>query len=126
MNLNEEVKTRILNQLNKEGFQVSARLSGDGSHADVQWKNHRPLRIRVQAREVSAGGNPARFRVCLPERREGFFFVFCSEALDKMWLMSADEFEREAECTCINFCKKQRLISGKYEVRNFARLKGEK
>lgn len=126
MSLHEDVKTRIFYQLREEGFEVS-RLpaNNDGAHAEVRWNKGRTLRIHVRVRETSKAGNYANFKnISLPEQPEGFFFVFCSEELGKMWLMSAQEFLRiTGRKKGINFRGKQQDISGDYEVQNFARLK---
>ena len=55
----------------------------DGSFIEIQ--------IKARSSEVDAN-QAALFAAIRHERTENFYFVFFSEHLDKMWIMSSDEF----------------------------------
>ncbi|SCW63174.1 hypothetical protein SAMN02910456_02271 [Ruminococcaceae bacterium YRB3002] len=53
------------------------------------------VQIKARSNEV-ADGDAALFAAIVHELRENFYFVFYSERLDTMWIMSSEEFL--AEC----------------------------
>lgn len=55
----------------------------DGKYVEVQ--------IKARSKEV-AKGNAALFAAISHEHRENYWFVFYSERLDSMWIMSSSEF----------------------------------
>jgi hypothetical protein len=59
----------------------------DGSFAEVQ--------IKARSADV-APGDAALFSAILHELRQDYWFVFYSERLQKMWIMTSDEFIKEA------------------------------
>ena len=60
----------------------------DGTFIEVQ--------IKARSKDV-ADGDAALFAAITHEHRENFYFVFYSERLDLMWIMSSEEFLEE--CT---------------------------
>ena len=58
----------------------------DGTFIEIQ--------IKARSREV-ADGDAALFSAITHEYRENFYFVFYSERLDTMWILSSEEFLKE-------------------------------
>lgn len=58
----------------------------DGTFIEIQ--------IKARSREV-ADGDAALFAAISHELTENFYFVFYSERLNKMWIMSSEEFLKE-------------------------------
>lgn len=107
----------------------------DGSFVTVQ--------IKARSRDVIYG-DAALFAAIPHELRDNYWFVFYSERLDSIWIMSSDEFIKEsvqnktgknvgkrsiwfngkrkdkATGESVEYCKKQ---FEKYLVKNFSRLK---
>ena len=52
------------------------------------------IQIKARSREV-ADGDAALFAAITHEYRENFYFVFYSERLDTMWILSSEEFLKE-------------------------------
>ena len=59
---------------------------GDGTFIEVQ--------IKARSKEV-ADGDAALFAAIVHEYRPNFYFVFFSERMDMMWIMSSEEFLQE-------------------------------
>lgn len=59
---------------------------GDGTFVEVQ--------IKARSKEVKMGDG-AMFASISHEPRPNYYFVFVSERLDKMWIMSSEEFLSE-------------------------------
>lgn len=68
-----------------DGIDVVVR-KHDGSYIEVQ--------IKARSKEV-ADGDAALFAALTHEHRDNYYFIFFSERLDIMWIMSSDEFLRE-------------------------------
>lgn len=60
----------------------------DGSFIEIQ--------IKARSNEV-ADGDAALFAAITHEKKENFFFVFYSERMDKMWILSSEEFLKECD-----------------------------
>ena len=121
----EKVKVNL--KLQERGFKVEILepVGKDGAHFVVRWNNGPAVRIRVSIREVSRAKRHAAFRIqSLPKERTKYFFVFCSVRGDHTWLMSAEEFNREAEGKkFLNFFGKRMDALAGYAAGNFDRLK---
>ncbi len=74
----------------------------DGKYVEVQ--------IKARSKEV-AKGNAALFAAISHEHRENYWFVFYSERLDSMWIMSSSEFIKESHQN------KTGKNAGKYSIR---------
>lgn len=60
---------------------------GDGSFVEVQ--------IKARSRDI-VEGNAAFFAALTHEHRENYWFVFYSERMDMVWIMSSAEFIQES------------------------------
>lgn len=61
---------------------------GDGSTALIQ--------IKARSREVIAGDAALFSAIPHPDVRDDYWFVFYSERMDTIWIMTSAEFDREA------------------------------
>jgi hypothetical protein len=59
----------------------------DGSFVEVQ--------IKARSKDVKLG-DAALFAAITHEHRENYYFVFYSHRLDKMWILSSEDFIKEA------------------------------
>lgn len=136
----------IIGKMLKEGLDVYAPLVDDDAidvvilHPDGSF-----IRVQIKARSKDVvDGNAALFAAIPHELRENYWFVFYSERMDKMWIMSSAEFVKESyqnKCgknkgkrsiwfngkkkdkvtgKTVEYCKEQ---FQKYEAKNFERLK---
>lgn len=71
-----------------DGIDVVVRRS-DGSFIAVQ--------IKARSKEVNSGDAALFAAIPHPEVRQNYYFIFYSERLDKMWIMSSEEYLNE--CT---------------------------
>ncbi len=89
----------IIGLLLKEGFDVFIPLvDDDGIDAIIRGRNGRKIDLQIKARSKHvAFGDAALFAALThPEERDGYFFLFYSERLDLMWLMSSADFIAQA------------------------------
>jgi hypothetical protein len=85
----------IIGLLLKEGFDVFIPLvDDDGIDAIIRHSNGRKIELQIKARSGTVGFGAAALFAALThsEEREGYFFLFYSERLDTMWLMSSHDF----------------------------------
>lgn len=85
----------IIGLLLKQGFDVFVPLvDDDGIDAILRHPNGRKVDLQIKARSVTVGfGDAALFAAIQhPEMRLDYFFIFYSERLDLIWLMSSADF----------------------------------
>jgi hypothetical protein len=83
----------------KEGLDVYVPLVDDfGIDAVIRKSNNQFIEVQIKARSSDViPGDAALFAAIVhPEARENYYFVFYSERLDLMWIMSSEEFIAEA------------------------------
>lgn len=97
----------LLAKMLKEGLDVFVPLVDDkGIDAVVRLAPGRFVEVQIKARSSDAkAGTAGLFTVRSHELQTHFWFVFFSERMDRMWIMTSEEFTREAK----------RTKSGKYE-----------
>lgn len=81
----------------KEGLDCYVPLVDDDG-IDVVIRKHDGTYIEVQIKARSnsvADGDAALFAAMKHEHRDNYFFIFYSERLDTIWIMSSDEFLQE-------------------------------
>lgn len=86
----------IIGLLLKDGFDVFVPLvDDDGIDAIIRGKEGRKLDVQIKARSSTvAFGSCALFGVgqSHPDERPDFFFLFYSDRLDEIWVMSSRDF----------------------------------
>jgi hypothetical protein len=88
----------IIGKMLKEGLDVYIPLVDDfGIDAIIRKPNGEFIEVQIKARsnEVLLG-DIGLFAAITHEERKNYFFVFYSERIDKTWIMSSEEFIREA------------------------------
>jgi len=68
-----------------DGIDVVIRKS-DGTYIEIQ--------IKARSKEV-ADGDAALFAALIHEHRDNYYFLFYSERLETMWILSSEEFLKE-------------------------------
>lgn len=137
----------IVGQMLKEGLDVYVPLvDDDGIDAVIRRTDGSFVTVQIKARSKDVvDGDAALFAAIPHELRENYWFVFYSERLDLIWVMSSNEFIKEsvqnkngknagkrsiwfngkkknkATGQSVEYCKKQ---FEKYLSKNFSRLKG--
>jgi hypothetical protein len=89
----------VIGRMLKEGIDVYVPLVDD--HAvDAIIKRHDGstalIQIKARSREVIAGDAALFAAIPHEEVRLNYWFVFYSERMDMMWIMTSEEFDREA------------------------------
>jgi hypothetical protein len=82
-----------------EGLDVYVPLVDDfGIDAVIRKANNQFVEVQIKARsrDVLAGDAALFAAIDHPEPRENYYFVFYSERLDAMWIMSSQQFIKEA------------------------------
>lgn len=114
----------VIGLLLKDGFDVFVPLvDDDGVDAIIRGQNGQKFDLQIKARSDSvAFGSSALFGVgqSHPDERSGFFFVFYSERLDQMWLMSSADFIDHCVTTSSgkNVGHRSLWMNGRSRVRN--------
>ena len=113
----------VIGLLLKQGFDVFVPLvDDDGIDAILRHPNGRKVDIQIKARSSEVKFGSAALFAGLDHRevRNSYFFVFYSERLDLIWLMSSADFVAQAyqNGTGINAGKKSLNFSGKSTKRN--------
>ncbi|MHB8956031.1 MAG: hypothetical protein ACYC4U_23880 [Pirellulaceae bacterium] len=82
----------------KEGLDVYLPLVDDDAiDAVVKRPNGRFVEVQIKARSVSVGfGHSGLFAALTHEPRKNYWFVFYSERIDTIWILSSAEFVRES------------------------------
>lgn len=138
----------IIGLMLKEGLDVYVPLVDDDAiDAVVRRADGSFVTVQIKARSKSViEGDAALFAAIPHELRDNYWFVFYSERLDSIWIMSSEEFIKEsvqnktgknagkrsiwfngkkkdkATGESIEYCKKQ---FEKYQVKDFSRLKNK-
>ena len=108
----------IIAEMIRHGLDVYVPLVDDmGIDAVVRKSDGAFLEVQIKARSRHAKiGTEALFSVISHELRENYWFVFYSERLEKMWIMTSKEFVAESGQT----------KSGKYEGLRYINFKGKR
>ncbi len=87
----------IIGRMLKEGFDVYVPLVDDDAiDAVIRRPDGSFITVQIKARSKSVvKGNAAIFSVRSHEWRKDYWFVFYSERMDMMWIMSSKEFIKE-------------------------------
>lgn len=132
----------LIAKMLKEGMDVYLpMIDDDAIDAVVKRKDGKYVEVQIKARSNDVGmGDAALFAAIPHEHRENYWFVFYSERLDTMWILSSAEFIEEANqnkkgdhvgkrSIWFNgmrggkeYCKDKYM---KYQVDNFDRIKNE-
>lgn len=85
----------MVGRMLKEGLDVYLPLVDDNAvDALIRGSNGRSALVQIKARSKDVvPGNAALFAaIDHPETRDDYWFVFYSERMEKMWIMTSDEF----------------------------------
>ena len=88
----------IISNMLKEGLDVYIPLVDDNA-IDVVLRKPDGTFIEIQIKARSKDvlfGDAALFAAITHEHRSNYYFIFYSERMDKMWIMSSEDFVREA------------------------------
>ena len=88
----------IIGRMLKEGLDIYVPLVDDmGIDAVIRRKNGTFTEVQIKARSDDVKiGNCALFAGLKHEERKNYWFVFYSERIDVMWIMTSEEFVKEA------------------------------
>lgn len=89
----------IIGRMLKEGLDVYVPLVDDfGIDAVIRKKDNTFIEVQIKARSHTViPGDASLFAAIVhAEVRRNYFFVFWSERMDSMWIMSSQEFVKEA------------------------------
>jgi len=107
----------VISKMLEQGLDVYIPLIDDFAiDAVVRKKDGSFIEIQIKARSKDVKfGDAALFAAITHEPRENYYFVFYSHRLDKMWILSSEEFIKEAvqNKTGINSGKRSIWFNGK-------------
>ena len=88
----------IIGEMLKQGLDVYVPLVDDNAiDAVVRRPDGSFIEVQIKARSKDvADGDAALFAAIPHERRNNYWFIFYSERLDSMWIMSSEEFIKES------------------------------
>jgi hypothetical protein len=89
----------LIGQMLREGLDVYVPLVDDfGIDAVIRKQNNEFIEVQIKARSKTViEGDAALFAAIVhPVPRKNYYFVFYSERLDTMWIMSSEQFISEA------------------------------
>ena len=88
----------VISKMLEQGLDVYIPLIDDFAiDAIIRKKNGSFIEIQIKARSKDVKfGDGALFAAITHEHRANYYFVFYSHRLDKMWIMSSEEFIQEA------------------------------
>ena len=88
----------VIGQMLKEGLDIYVPLVDDmGIDAVVRRRNGTFTEVQIKARSKTVvEGDAALFAAILHEPRKNYWFVFYSERMDVMWIMTSEEFAKES------------------------------
>lgn len=88
----------VISKMLEQGLDVYIPLIDDFAiDAVVRKKDGSFIEIQIKARSKNVKfGDAALFAAITHEPRENYYFVFYSHRLDKMWIMSSEEFIKES------------------------------
>jgi hypothetical protein len=113
----------IIGRMLREGLDVYVPLVDDfGIDAIIRKKDNTFIEVQIKARSRTViPGDAALFAAIVhPEVRHNYFFVFYSERMDATWIMSSEEFIKEAvqNKTGKNIGKRGIWFNGKRKVKD--------
>lgn len=88
----------IIGKMLKEGLDVYVPLVDDfGVDAIIRKDDGTIFEVQIKARSNTVVmGDAALFAAMTHESRKNYYFIFYSERLDTMWIMSSEEFVKES------------------------------
>ena len=88
----------IIGEMLKQGLDVYVPLIDDNAiDAVVRRPDGSFIEVQIKARSKDvADGDAALFAAIPHEHRNNYWFIFYSERLDSMWIMSSEEFIKES------------------------------
>jgi len=88
----------IIGKMLKEGLDVYIPMVDDDAiDAVIRRKNETFITVQIKARaEEVHFGNAALFAAIPHEPRKNYWFIFYSERMDKMWIMTSEEYIKES------------------------------
>ena len=88
----------IIGKMLKEGLDVYIpMIDDDAIDAVIRRKDDSFITVQIKARSIEvAFGSAALFAAIPHELRNNYWFIFYSERIDKMWIMTSDEFIKES------------------------------
>ena len=94
----KRIEYYVVGLMLKEGLDVYMPLVDDDAiDAVVKRPDGRFVEVQIKARSNSANfGNCALFAALPHEPRPNYWFIFYSERMDTLWIMSSTEFVRES------------------------------
>lgn len=94
----KRIEFYIVGLMLREGLDVYLPLVDDDAiDAIIKRKDGRFVEVQIKARSNNVKfGNAAMFAALTHELRENYWFVFYSERMDKIWIMSSSEFLEES------------------------------
>jgi hypothetical protein len=95
----KRIEYYIIGLMLKEGLDCYVPLvDDDGIDCVIRKNDGKFIEIQIKARSNDVKiGDAALFAALEHEKRENYYFVFYSERLNKMWILSSEEFLQE--CT---------------------------
>lgn len=113
----------LIGKMLKEGLDIYIPMVDDDAiDAVVKRPDGHYVEIQIKARSVDTKlGSAARFAAIPHEPRKDYWFVFYSELLDMMWILSSAEFLKEAHTNKSgkNAGKHHLLLGGVREGRDY-------
>ena len=107
----------IIGNMLKEGLDVYIPMVDDDAiDAVIRRKDESFITVQIKARSKEVVfGDAALFAAIPHEPRKNYWFIFYSERMDKMWIMTSEEFIKESaqNKTGINKGKRSIWFSGK-------------
>jgi|SRR5436190_4246578 len=97
----KRIEFYVVGLMLKEGLDVYLPLVDDDAiDAVIKRPDRKFVEVQIKARSNSVKfGNAGLFAALTHELRENYWFVFYSERMDTMWIMSSQEFLRESRAT---------------------------
>ncbi|GAJ07549.1 unnamed protein product [marine sediment metagenome] len=94
----KRIEYYVISKMLKEGLDVYIPLIDDfGIDAVVRKKDGFFVELQIKARSKDVlFGDAALFAAITHEPRNNYYFIFYSERLDKTWILSSEEFIKEA------------------------------
>ena len=93
----KRMEYNLIGKMLMEGLDVYVPLVDDhGVDCIIKKSDGTFIEVQIKARSKDANdGDAALFAAITHEHRENFYFVFFSERLDMMWILSSKEFLKE-------------------------------
>lgn len=94
----KRIEYYVVGLMLKEGLDVYMPLVDDDAiDAVIKRPNGRFVEVQIKARSKTVGfGDAGLFAALTHELRENYWFIFYSERMDTIWIMSSNEFIKEA------------------------------